>query len=76
MGEGLLLGFAGGFLGAFLGFLFAQGVSVSVFNSSISFRPLLLPVTIIVSVVVTGAACLIPIRSATDVDPALVLKGE
>ncbi|MBR1599477.1 MAG: ABC transporter permease [Lachnospiraceae bacterium] len=76
MGEGLLLGFAGGFLGAFLGFLFAQGVSVSVFNSSISFRPLLLPVTIIVSVVVTGVACLIPIRSATDVDPALVLKGE
>lgn len=76
MGEGLLLGFAGGFLGAFLGFLFAQGVSVSVFNSSISFRPLLLPITIIVSVVVTGAACLIPIRSATDVDPALVLKGE
>lgn len=76
MGEGLLLGFAGGFLGTFLGFLFAQGVSVSVFNSSISFRPLLLPVTIIVSVIVTGAACLIPIRSATDVDPALVLKGE
>ena len=76
MGEGLLLGFAGGFLGAFLGFLFAQGVSVSVFNSSISFRPLLLPITIVVSVVVTGAACLIPIRSATDVDPALVLKGE
>ena len=76
MGEGLMLGFAGGFLGAFLGFLFAQGVSVSVFNSSISFRPLLLPITIIVSVVITGAACLIPIRSATDVDPALVLKGE
>lgn len=76
MGEGLLLGAAGGLLGAILGFVFAQAVSVSVFNSSISFRPLLLPVTILVSVVVTGAACLIPIRSATDVDPALVLKGE
>ena len=76
MGEGLMLGFAGGFLGAFLGFLFAQVVSVSVFNSSISFRPLLLPITIIVSVVITGVACLMPIRSATDVDPALVLKGE
>lgn len=76
MGEGLLLGGFGGLLGSVLGFVFAQAVSVSVFNSSISFRPLLLPVTIVVSIVVTGIACLIPIRSATDVDPALVLKGE
>ena len=76
MGEGLMLGAAGGLIGAFLGFLFAQTVSVSVFNSSIAFRPLLLPVTILVSVLVTGFACLFPIRSATDVDPALVLKGE
>ncbi|MBQ8970004.1 MAG: ABC transporter permease [Lachnospiraceae bacterium] len=76
MGEGLMLGAAGGLIGAFLGFLFAQTVSVSVFNSSISFRPLLLPITILVSVLVTGFACLFPIRSATDVDPALVLKGE
>ena len=28
------------------------------------------------AVAVTGIACLIPIRSAVDVDPALVLKGE
>ena len=76
LGEGLMLGGAGGLLGAVLGFVFAQMVSVSVFNSSISFRPLLLPVTIVVSILVTGVACLLPIRSATDVDPALVLKGE
>jgi putative ABC transport system permease protein len=38
--------------------------------------PWLIPVTILASVVVTGIACLIPIRSATQVDPALVLKGE
>lgn len=76
MGEGLMLGCFGGLLGSILGFVFAQAVSVSVFNSSISFRVLLLPVTVIVSIVVTGAACLLPIRSATNVDPALVLKGE
>ena len=76
MGEGLLLGGMGGILGAVLGFLFAQAVSVSVFNSSISFRLLLLPITIIVSIAVTGVACLLPIRSATNIDPALVLKGE
>ena len=33
-------------------------------------------VTIIVSILVTGLACLSPVRSATDVNPAVVLKGE
>lgn len=76
MGESMLLGFFGGLLGSLLGFVFAQEVSINVFSSSISFRPLLLPVTVIVSIAVTGLSSLMPIRSATDVDPALVLKGE
>ena len=76
MGEGLMLGGIGGILGAILGFVFAQEVSINVFNSSISFRPLLLPITILASIVVTGIACLFPIKSATKVDPAVVLKGE
>jgi len=37
---------------------------------------LLVPITIIVSIAVTGIACLIPIRTTTKIDPALVLKGE
>lgn len=76
MGEGLLLGGIGGIFGSILGFIFAQFVSEKVFASSITFQPLLLPITIIVSIAVTGIACLIPIRNATDIDPALVLKGE
>lgn len=76
MGEGLLLGFAGGLLGAGLGFAFAQFVSVNVFSGSISFQFWLLPVTVAASVLVTGLACLLPVRSATEIDPALVLKGE
>ena len=76
MGEGLLLGGVGGIIGAGLGFAFAQAVSMKVFSSSIAFRPLLLPVTIIVSVLVAGCACLLPVKSATEVDPAVVLKGE
>lgn len=76
MGEGMLLGCMGGILGSVLGFLFAELVSVNVFSGSISFRPLLVPITILVSILVTGLACLLPIRSATKVDPALVLKGE
>lgn len=76
MGEGLLLGLVGGLLGAGFGFAFAQAISVNVFSSSIQFRPLLLPVTVLVSILVTGLACILPVRSATDIDPALVLKGE
>ena len=71
-----MLGGVGGFLGSFLGFLFAQLVSMNVFNSSITFQPLLIPVTLVASVGVTALACLLPVRSATEVDPALVLKGE
>ena len=76
MGEGLLLGGIGGLLGVVFGYAFAQAVSMNVFNSSISFRPLILPVTVVISVLVTGLACLLPVRNATDVDPAVVLKGE
>ena len=76
MGEGMLLGGFGGILGSGLGFAFAQFVSVHVFSSTITLRPLLVPITILVSIVITGIACLLPIKSATKVDPALVLKGE
>ena len=76
MGEGLLLGAIGGLLGSVCGFIFAQAVSINVFNSSIQFHWVLIPITIVVSVLVTGLSCLLPVRSATDVDPALVLKGE
>ncbi len=76
MGEGMMLGFVGGILGSVLGFMFAEAVSINVFGQAIIFRPLLVPITIIVSVSVTGLACIAPIRGATKVDPALVLKGE
>ena len=76
MGEGILLGASGGIIGVILGFIFAQQVSINVFSSSISFMPLLVPITILVSVAVTAISCLLPIRSATQIDPALVLKGE
>ena len=76
MGEGLLLGGIGGLLGSGLGFAFAQYVSMHVFSSSITFQFWLLPLTVMVSVLVTGLACLMPVRNAMDIDPALVLKGE
>ncbi len=76
LGEGLFLGLLGGVMGALLGFVFAQAVSVNVFGSSITFQPLLLPAAIIVSMAIAAASCLLPIKRAVAIDPALVLKGE
>ena len=76
LGEGIFLGAIGGILGSVLGYIFAQVVSMQVFSSAITFRPLLIPISIIASVIVTGVSCLIPIKGAVEVDPALVLKGE
>jgi putative ABC transport system permease protein len=76
MGEGLFLGGFGGLLGVVLGFLFAQAVSVNVYGRLSAFPYWLAPVTIAVSIAMTGLACLLPVRSATEVEPATVLRGE
>ena len=76
LGEGVFLGLLGGVLGAVLGFVFAQVVSVNVFDSSITFQPLLLPVTVLVSIAIATLSCLMPIKRAVAIDPAIVLKGE
>ncbi|MDR1960771.1 MAG: ABC transporter permease [Gracilibacteraceae bacterium] len=76
LGEGVFLGGLGGLFGVAFGFFFAQAVSMNVFNRPITFQPLLIPGTLVVSVLTTGLACLLPVKSATDVDPAIVLRGE
>ena len=76
LGEGIFLGLLGGVMGGVLGFVFAQVVSVNVFGSSITFQPLLLPVAVIVSMLIAALSCLLPIKHAVAIDPALVLKGE
>ena len=76
LGEGLFLGLLGGLMGGILGFVFAQAVSVNVFGASITFQPLLLPAAILVSMVIAALSCLLPIKRAVAVDPAIVLKGE
>jgi putative ABC transport system permease protein len=76
LGEGALIGFLGGVLGAVFGFVFAEAASQNVFSRAVVFNPLLAPLTVVVSVLITGLACLIPVRSAAEVDPASVLRGE
>ncbi|MDR1956069.1 MAG: ABC transporter permease [Treponema sp.] len=76
LGEGMFLGGLGGLLGALWGILFAQAVALNVFNRPVRFFPLLIPLTVMASILITGIACIIPVRSAADVDPAVVLRGE
>ena len=76
LGEGVFLGVFGGLLGVVLGYIFANRVSISVFARKVSFLPLLVPMTIIVCIVITIVASLIPVSKTVDIDPALVLRGE
>ncbi|MFC2337401.1 MAG: ABC transporter permease [Negativicutes bacterium] len=76
LGNGCLLGAFGGIIGAGLGFLFAQSVSLHVFGRGIEFSPLIAVVSLVMSIIITGLASLVPVRIATQVDPAIVLRGE
>lgn len=76
LGEGCVLGFFGGLLGSGLGYLFAQTVSSQVFGRTLAFSPTILLLSVVVSILVTGVASLLPVRLATNVEPAIVLRGE
>ena len=75
-GEGCLLGALGGVLGSGFGYLFAESVSVNVFGRGIEFSATIVVVALIMSIFVTGVASLLPVRIATNVDPAIILRGE
>lgn len=76
MGESVLLGLLGGVLGMILGYYFARFVSLRVFARAAEIEPYMMVCTVVISVVITALACVLPVRSATTVDPAKVLKGE
>lgn len=63
-------------IGVICGLIFAQVISANVFGRSIVIEFYLIPTTIIISAVVTIIACLIPVKRALEVEPALVLRGE
>lgn len=76
IGESCLLGLFGGVLGAFFGYLFANAVGVNVFGRSIEFAPGIAILAVVLSIIVTAAASILPVRTAVKVDPAIVLRGE
>jgi putative ABC transport system permease protein len=76
LGEGICLGAAGSLPGIAIGCLFARAIGFSVFGRAIPLNFSFALVTLAVSVALTAAACLFPIRAAVSVEPAIVLKGE
>lgn len=76
LGEGAVLGAFGGIFGAVLGYFFANYVSLEVFARRLDFSPTIAILSVVLSILVTGLASLIPVRIATRVDPAIVLRGE
>lgn len=76
LSETVLLCAAGVVLGLVFGFAFSQLLGQAVFNSWVTFRPLVAPVTIGISLAAAVIAAVVPIRRAVAVVPARVLKGE
>jgi putative ABC transport system permease protein len=76
LSEGLVLGALGGLVGVALGFAIAQLVSLNVFHRGVGFNWWLAAVTVAASTVVAWVACLLPVRRAAEIDPALVLREE
>ena len=76
LGEGVCIGAVGSLPGIALGWMFARAIGLNVFGRAIGFNFYLIPATIVISVAITAVACMIPIRAALDVEPALVLRGE
>lgn len=76
LSEGGILSLLGSLLGIGLGHLLAQLIGQSVFQSAISFRAAVIPMVILISLIVTGLASFIPVKTVVAVEPAVVLKGE
>lgn len=74
--ESAFAGIGAGLLGYLAGFVLVQFIGRSVFESAVSFRPAVIPVTIAVSITVSFLASLLPIKMALGIEPATVLKGE
>ena len=49
---------------------------MNVFGRGIEFSPTIVVVALVMSILVTGLASLLPVRIATNVDPAIILRGE
>ena len=75
--ESAIYGLIGGLIGTAIGYLLARVLCVSVFERAIGFNWLLLGVaSLLLSVLIAVIASIPPVRRATRIDPAIVLREE
>jgi putative ABC transport system permease protein len=74
--EGVGLGLAGGVMGFAVGALLARELARRLFQVSLNLSWWTLPVVVLMSALLAGAASLFPVRIVRGVEPAAVLKGE
>lgn len=74
--EALILGFAGGLTGYLLSFLLTKYIGYRVFGTALQQRAILLPISMLSSIIIAVLGSYLPIRKALGIRPAVVLKGE
>jgi putative ABC transport system permease protein len=74
--EQLLLALAGGIVGYALGVVLARALGLGIFGVAPDVRWILFPIVLVLAAIVALAGSLVPLRRASRVDPAPVLRGE
>ncbi len=74
--EATAYGLVGGVVGTAVGYALAQAVSVGVFDRSVGFAPGLAAGSVLVAALVAVVAAYAPVRRASRIEPAVVLKEE
>lgn len=75
LSEAAVVGVIGGLLGCAAGAGLSQIIGLSVFGTTVSFSPVVVPVNIFISVMIALAGSLMPSRLITKLYPAEVLHG-
>lgn len=74
--EAVGYGVVGGIVGTVVGYALAQAVSVGVFDRGVPFDPWLATGSVLVAALVALVAAVPPVRRASRIEPAVVLKEE
>lgn len=74
--ESALYGLLGGVIGTGIGYAFARVLCQTVFERALDFNWLLGLATVLLSVLIAVVASIIPVRRASRIDPAVVLREE
>lgn len=74
--ETTVIALIGAICGVVAGFILAQILGHAVFDSAISLRFIVIPLTLSIGVVAALVAAILPVKKAVEVEPAIVLRGE